>query len=327
MTTDRWTRFGWQGLCVDVPADWELVGIPKEHDPDQGYLRLDDAAYPRLELKWRAHSQRQFDIQKSLNEYLSGVRKSYRQDVGNLDIARDVTLIPQTAKNAEFFADREVSFFSWRGRLNANGVIWRCHRCRRVIMSQVVGSRAEEAFKALSVRVLQSLQCHPTGRTNLWTAYGLGVDVPRSLRLDKLQLLNGYILFSFNDGSRRLVVERYGLADQLLRGSSLESWFRRAYAKSLRGIAFVVETTNSGLVVDGKTERLLDTLDRFDTGIGRFWDKAFRRSRMMTSLRHDAERNRIYVVRVVGKSHVTETVEAVARSIRDEATGLVGVPA
>lgn len=319
MTTGRWSRFGWQGLSVDVPSDWELVGIPKEHDPDQGYLRLDDAEHPRLEIKWRAHSQRQFDIQKSLNEYLSGVRKSYRSEIGHLDIARDVTLIPQTAKNADFFAEREVSFFSWRGRLNAFGAIWRCYQCRRVVMSQVVGSKSEEAFKALSVRVLQSLKCHADGAMNLWTAYGLRVDVPRAYRLEKLQLLNGYILFSFNDGSRRLVIERYGLADQLVKDGTPESWYRRAYAKSLRGIAFVTEPTVDGLRVDGRTERLLDRLDRFDTGVGRAFDSAFRRNRMVTSLRHDEERNRIYVVRVVGKARVPETVDAVFRSIGDEA--------
>jgi len=324
MTTDRWTHFGWQGLRVEIPADWELVGLSKEHDPDQGYLRLDDALHPRLEIKWRAHAQRQFDIRKSLDEYLASARKSYRGKSGEMDVARDVALIPQTEKNAAFFANREVSFFSWRGQLNAYGAIWLCHQCRRVVMSQVIGTRTETTFKALSVRVLQSLRCHGEEKTNLWTAYGLSVEVPRAFRLDKLQLLNGYILFSFDDGSRRLAVERYGLADQLLRGNSLESWFRRAYGKSLRGLAFVIEATDHALTVEGRTARLLDTLDRFDTGVGRLWDRAFRRSRMAAWLRYVQGGNRIYVVRVVGKTRVAETLDAVVSSIREAAVPLDG---
>lgn len=310
-----WTSFGWQGFRVEVPTDWELVGIPKEHDPDQGYLRLDDATHPRLEIKWRAHPQPQFDIQKSLDEYLKGVRKTYGSNKGELHIARDVTLI--SPKNVGFHAHREMMSFSWRGQLHAYGVLFKCSRCRRVAMVQVLGKRSEEAFKSLSVHVLQSLQCHPPGKTTLWTAYGLGVEVPRSFRLDKLQLLNGYILFSFQEGARQLVVERYGLAESLLRGSSLEAWFRRAYAKSLRGLAFLIEPKEDGLLVDGRTARLLDRLDRFDTGVGRLWDKAFRRRRMVAFLWHSPSENRIYVVRAMGKVGVSETMNAVVHSIRE----------
>lgn len=309
-----WTHFGWQGFRVEVPADWELVGIPKDHDPDQGYLRLDDAAHPRLEIKWRAHPQRPFDIHKSLEEYLKGVRKAYRSDKGELHVARNVTLL--SPKHADVYAHREVMFFSWRGQLHAYGVFFKCGRCCRVVMAQILGKRSEEAFKALSAHVLQSFQCHPPGKTVLWTAYGLNVEVPRSFRLDKLQLLNGYILFSFQEGGRQLVVERYGLAEALLRGGSLETWFRRTYAKSLRGLAFLIEPKEEGLLVDGRTARFLDRLDRFDTGVGRLWDRAFRRRRMVASLWHSPSENRIYVVRSMGKVGVFETVDAVVRSIR-----------
>jgi len=319
MSEEGWARFGWQGLQAEVPSQWELVGIPKEHDPDQGYLRLDDANHPRLELKWRAHSQRQFDISKTLDEYLKGIRKAYSAQVGQIEVRRDQALIPDLAANEDFYADRELTFFSWKGALQAHGVIWRCSKCRRIVMSQVIASPGEPAFRQTAMRVLRSLRDHSDTSRNLWTAYGFEVEVPRRYRLDKLQLLNGYILFSFTDGSSRIAVERYGLADQALRGGSLEAWFRRAYAKSLRGTHFVLEPTTGlepvQMTMDGRSARVLDRVDRWDIGASRGWDQLFRRSRTMARMWYDPDRNRIFVVRASGKPDPTPLVDGIVFSI------------
>ena len=73
--SDGWVRFGWQGMSATMPAEWELAGAPKTHDPWEGYLRLDDAAQPRFELKW-SRAQRKFDLDKTVNQYLKGVQKN-----------------------------------------------------------------------------------------------------------------------------------------------------------------------------------------------------------------------------------------------------------
>ena len=50
-----WTVFGWAGIQLEIPTTWELSGL--SGDQKTGYLRLDDAEMPRLELKW-AHTRR-----------------------------------------------------------------------------------------------------------------------------------------------------------------------------------------------------------------------------------------------------------------------------
>ena len=320
----EWTAFGWQGLSANVPSEWELVGIPKHHDPEEGYLRLDDSVQPRLELKWKAHSQRKFDIDKTLDEYLSSIKKTYAKANGAIEIRRDQVLIPYSGPHAAFHENREVIFFSWQGEFKAFGLIWRCELCRRVLMAQVIGARGEGGLRQTALDVFHSLQDHPEGETSLWTAYGLEMEIPRRFRLDKLQLLNGYILFAFTDGSQRLVVERYGLAHQLLTGRTMEEWFRAAYRKSLRGTYFVIEPDPedpNGLRLDGRDARLIDQIDRWDVGVSRGWDTLFRRVRTSAILWHDPSANRIYVVRATGKERPWAIAERVAGSIRGPKRG------
>jgi hypothetical protein len=316
--TDRWVPFGWQGLRVEVPEDWELVGIPKEQDPAEGYLRLDDRLYPRLELRWRAHPQRQFDIHKTLDNYLGSVRKTYGRD---MEVRRNQNLIPDNAKNATFHQDREALFFSWRGSLQALGLIWRCRLCRRVLMTQVLAPLEEKSdeVRRTALRVFHTLSDHPAGETNLWTAYGLEMDVPRRYRLEKLQLLNAYILFLFSDGVRRVAVERFGLADQQLGDGTLETWFRKTYAKSLRGTFFVLDATEdpppARLALDGRDVRLVDRVDRWNVGAVDLWDRLFRRRRTAAYAWHDRDANRVYVVRSTGRIGNHAVAASIVRSI------------
>ncbi|GIX07078.1 MAG: hypothetical protein KatS3mg115_1481 [Candidatus Poribacteria bacterium] len=307
--------FGWQGISARVPADWELVGVPKTHDPNEGYLRLDDGRHPRFELKWQAHPQRKFDIEKTLDKYLDAVRKEYGKASGGIEIHHDPTLIPRS-KCPEFFADREVLFFSWRGAYKAFGAIWRCKRCERVVLAQVLGN--EGGLRKLAASVLESLQDHPEGETVLWTAYHLEFQTPRRFRLENTKFLNGYLLFSFSDGAQRLAVERYGLADQLLKARDLEEWFRTTYRKELRGTFFVLdrpETKAPVLILNGRDRRWIDRIDRWDLGASRRWDALFRRMRIGAYLWHDEAANRIYVIRVLAKQNALGLAEQVARSI------------
>ena len=302
---DSWAPFGWQGLTAEAPADWELVGIPKTHDAAEGYLRLDDANQPRLELKWSSHPQKKFDIEKTLDDYLSGIRKTYEKQIGPIEVRRDQTLIPNSGPDAAFHEHREARFFSWRGELRAYGAIWRCALCQRVVMTQVIGPSGGQGTRQQAIRGFRSVQDHPPGPTNLWTAYGLEMDIPRRFRLDKLQLLNGYILFSFTDGSARVAVERYGLANQQMKDGDIDGWFRRTYAKQMRG-------TTLALDADDLHE---GSMRIWDASLRKSWDSYMRASQTSGHVWQDVSANRLYVVRATGKRDLRAAIRRVAESI------------
>ncbi len=306
----EWTTLGWSGITLKTPADWELSGL--SGDDKSGYLRLDDAEMPRLELKWSESKKKKPDLQRVLDEYFKLVRKNYKRKEAHLHIQRNVNLI----KDEGFFEGREVVFFSWKGEYRAGGVIFHCHTCRRITIVQVMG-HLKENLRAKTTRILGSIQDHPTGQTTPWSAYQLNAEIPRRYRLDKHQLLSGYLLFSFVDGSRKVSIERYGVADVVLKEHDLESWFRAKYAKAIRGYGFSIETSRDNvderLTLIGGQTRIIDHIPMAPVLI---IDKVMRRKTFAVYLWRCHRSNRIYVVQAIAKRDAAKTAEEIAASIR-----------
>ncbi|MGB9596817.1 MAG: hypothetical protein ACPL7B_11095, partial [Candidatus Poribacteria bacterium] len=66
-------RFGWQGITMEIPSNWELSALSGDYD--NGYIRMDDENSPRMELKWSKLREKKPDLQKILDEYFKGMRK------------------------------------------------------------------------------------------------------------------------------------------------------------------------------------------------------------------------------------------------------------
>lgn len=313
----EWTDFGWAGIKLEIPSNWELSGL--SGDEKKGYLRLDDETTPRLELKWSESKQKKPDLHRVLDDYFKLIRKNFKRKEAKLHIQRNVNLI----KDESFLEGRDAVFFSWKGNYRASGVICHCHTCKRITIVQVMG-HLKENLRSTTVRILSSLHDHPAGPTPLWTAYQLNVEVPRRYRLEKHQFLSGYLLLSFVDGSRKLSIERYGLADITLKESDLESWFRTKYNKAIRGYGFEMESVRSDegdeqFTLIGERTRLTDHIPFAPVLI---IDKIMRRQTFAVYIRHCYQSNRIYVVQAVAKRDAVKTVDGVAASIRSHEKAL-----
>ena len=104
-----WNLFGWAGIQLEIPTTWEISGI--SGDEKNGYLRLDDAEMPRLELKWAKTRKKKPDLHKTLDEYFKLVRKNYKRG-GNVSFRRNVDLI----KDEDFLKDHTVLGFQLERR-------------------------------------------------------------------------------------------------------------------------------------------------------------------------------------------------------------------
>jgi hypothetical protein len=306
----NWTKFGWQGITVEIPEDWEISGLSGDYK--SGYLRLDDGEIPRLELKWSRSRRKNPDLQKVLDEYFKLVRKDFKKKKSSLNIKRDINLV----KEESFFKDRTVSFFSWKSNVRANGAIWHCKECKRIVVAQVIG-HLKENIRDNTLRILNSVSDHPSGYTNLWSAYQLNVEIPRRYRLSKQQLMSGYLLLTFVDGSRTIAVERYGPADVLLKEDDLETWFRKTYAKAIRGYGFSIEKKNTAydkrMELEGSKTRIIDRMPMSPVLLV---DKIMRRTSLAAQIWHCHESNRIFAVRAVLKGDAAEIAREVADSIQ-----------
>ena len=322
------TTFGWAGITLSVPDDWEISGI--SGDQKSGYLRLDDAEMPRLELKWSESKKRrgvsQEDLHSVLDEYFKLVRKSYRRkrdkktQSSDLNITRDIDLLK---KDGGIDLHAPI-FFQWRGDVFAHGVIYHCPDSKRITIAQVMG-RTRQSLRSVSIPLFLSLKNLPSGEIGsefLWSAYQMSFRTPERYRLEKHQLLSGYLLFSFVDSGpfldrkRRLSVERYGLADVLLKNCELEDWFRNQYRKSLQGFGYQIEIVDDGVdqkfTLVGQENRLSDNIPIQPV---QNLDRLQRRKNIATHVRHCRQSNRIFVVQSVSKREALQVVNGVASSI------------
>lgn len=307
---ESWKTFGWQGITCDIPSDWELSGLSGDYK--DGYLRIDDPVMPRMELKWTRSKKKEPDLQSILDNYFKSVKKAYEKG-RRLNISRDVNLI----KEEEFFKNRSVSFFRWKGDIRAFGAILHCHECKRIVVIQVI-AQLKESIHDTVIDVITSLKDHPEGHTTFWNIYNLGVKVPRRYTLDKHKLMSGYLLFSFADGSRKLSIERYGMAEILLKSINLEDWFRRSYAKETKNYGFLIEPLSEPDDVDQKFEldgQKTRLIDQIPFASAQLIDKIIRRKELAAHVWHCRESNRIFVVRCIAKRKTLETVSEVAGSV------------
>ena len=339
-----WTLFGWAGIQLEIPATWELSGL--SGDQKTGYLRLDDAEMPRLELKWAHTRRKKPDLHATLDEYFKLIRKTYKKGT-ELSFRRNVNFI----KEDEFFEGRTVLGFSWKGNIRANGLIF--HAGKRITIVQVMG-RLKENWRPTVLRIFQSIVDHSDAPLTLWTAYGLKLGVPKEYKLERQKLLSGYLMFAFvakpahfqgavkfaksasnrlrNNGSLenpdispadkgRLSIERYGPAEVMLSDykdapNPLEAWFRAKYAKAIRGYGFEVtfntDSEDERLTLIGQQTRLYDGVPLTPVLM---LDKLSKRTMLVFHLWQCNESNRIYVIQSIGSTDAHSTVQKVAKSI------------
>lgn len=332
---DDWTVFGWAGTQLEIPRTWELSGL--SGDEKSGYLRLDDAEMPRLELKWAHTRKKKPDLHATLDEYFKLIRKNYKKGP-ELSFRRNVTLI----KEPEFFEGRNVIGFSWKGGVRANGLIF--HAGKRITIVQVMG-RLKENWRPMVLRIFRSISTSINTTSNaphtLWSAYGLAMSVPNDYKLERQKLLSGYLLFAFVakrsrlrhlipaakgvplfTERQRLSVERYGPAEVMLgdfkaESNPLEAWFRAKYAKAIRGYGFEVtartDTDDEYLTLIGQQSRLYDSVP-FSPVLA--LDKVSKRATLAFHLWQCYQSNRIYVIQFVGGADAEGTVQQVAESIQ-----------
>jgi len=296
---------------MELPANWEFGGLSGDYD--NGYVRMDDEDMPRMELKWSRSKEKKPDLHKILDAYFKSMKKRLGAGASGLRIRRDINLV----KNEDFFENREVLFYNWKSNVRANGLIWHCKECKRIVVVQIMG-HLKESILPLTLRILESIHDHPAGHTNLWSAYQLAVEVPRRYHLEKRKLMSGYLSFSFLDGSRLLNIDRYGLADVTLRDTDLQSWFRGYYAKVLRKYGFSFKELNAEnddqrIEMLGQEKRFIDHVPLSPIFA---IDKILRRKQIAACFWRCNKSNRIFVVMAISKRGTEELVSQVASSIQ-----------
>ena len=222
-----WKTTGWQGVTVQAPPDWSLVGYGG--DSSAGNLRLDSGAASGgalgLEVRWSQVKGKMTDaeLERRLEPFFKTVAKNARKE-------KTLAKTESKALTDERFPERDaMRAFGWRADRKAVGRLWHCAECGRLCIAQVVGSPGGD-FTATANGVLASLQCHsPEAGWRTWALYDLLTQVPADYALKgQPQLMNVYLQLAFQLGQSldTVTVEQWSVANVQLRGAYLDEWYR-----------------------------------------------------------------------------------------------------
>ncbi|GAH70560.1 unnamed protein product, partial [marine sediment metagenome] len=233
---------GWQGIELNVPEEWNIGGIGGGRE--DGYLRVQDAELPRVEVKWGA-AEGFVNIDATVNGYLKKLRQDKKAGKA-IEIDTDASVVSKRKMKKKV-----LSCFTWRTDVCGYGAAWYCAECKRTVIVQVT-ARPEEDGAKLAERIIASIQDHPVGGWIRWATYGFQTHAPEGFALTAQKLMAGHIQITLKrdittEGARSIMLQnlvapeeltlsRWGMANVILKNKTLEQWAEEEMGGRLKRI-------------------------------------------------------------------------------------------
>lgn len=234
---------GWHDMVFPLPEKWNLSRI--EGDREKGYLRIDDLSTVRLELKWE-RSKKELDLEKISETYLKKLRKFSGKK--NLKINKNPNLGPKEARADNRARLNKSLYLTWEIEKESKASILAryCFECKRVLFL-IVFSKPDENIEPIAKDIFCSLKDHPEDNVSFWGAYDLNFRIPAAFTLKKYAFSSGHLHFFFTDGRKdSLIIDRFSLADTVLKKEQLEDWYNNYFRKDLAKYRFPPDKTAAG---------------------------------------------------------------------------------
>jgi len=237
---EKWHRLGWQGIELSVPEEWNIGGIGGGRE--DGYLRVQDAELPRVEVKWGA-VEGFVDIQATVNGYIKKLRQDKKAGK-DIEIDTNASVVSKRKMKK-----KALSCFTWSTDVEGYGAAWYCPDCKRTVIVQVT-AKPEEDGPQLAERIITSLQDHPVGGWIRWATYGFQAQAPEGFHLTAQELMAGHIQITLKRdiaaetarnimlqnlvAPEELTLSRWGMANVMLKNKSLREWAEEEMGKRLK---------------------------------------------------------------------------------------------
>jgi len=236
MAEKDWEDFGWQGLRLRVPSDWNLGRV--DGDAEKGYARLDDAEIVRAEIEWRKLKGREVGVPLSdlVDRYLEGLKKKADKAGAGFEVQRRARFL----REKQWLDGYDYEVFTWDADFRAFNIALRFVSTQRVVLLRVLAQRDEDQIDVVE-RIFRSLREEADREEYLWCVYGLRFFMPAEFALVGHELKSGHIQLRFQQGRKECRVHRLSMARLLLKGSDVEQWYPAFFKKQLRD--FVIDIT------------------------------------------------------------------------------------
>lgn len=206
---------GWRGVSLRVPEDWTLTKVSREGE--SGYLRADSLEGLYIHVKW-SEKKGVVSIPDSFETYARDLKKNARKQ--RLEI--EFKLKPRSLAGVRRAADAPLTY-TWSSDQKALGLIYHCGECRRLVIAEVVGPPGADFSGAAAM--LASIEEHGHDGWNTWGVHGLHARVPEAFHLERQTMVTGHVMLRFRCRSRLLILQQWGLANVVLKGTDVAEWF------------------------------------------------------------------------------------------------------
>jgi hypothetical protein len=281
----RWRRFGWQGVSLDTPADWDLRQFHGTRK--KGYVRLSDPSLGRAEMRWERPG-RDARFEKLADRVVRQIEKTR-----TLDVDRHTGMVELDKKDTETFTCHPRRRGKTREAASYN-LLSLCRECGRLVLLRIAFARGEN-IKRLTRKVFASLQDHSYDGTEVWAAYDLECAVPETVTLDQCLMYPGSTDFRFRRRHDRIDVGRIALASMILGRTSMEDWFKSFARKRFKKVRYTTEEAelkgHPGLVIRGRLR-----------GLGALAPRLVFRQRYLCRLWHCEPSDKLYFYAVLAGS-------------------------
>ena len=242
-----WSLFGWHGLTLEVPLEWNPGKI--SGDFKAGSVRLDDPTLARLEIEWK-DARGDERVAPIVDRFLDGLAVSARKGKKSVDINRS----PDAGWLDLHDACSPVSF-NWHAEYRVHALAFYSPPSDRLVFARVRTKQDEDAGDSIQ-RILNSIRDTSPDGHRTWALYDLVCSSPPRFSLESYELKSGHLRLCFQRGQDILQVDRLSLAQVLLKRRTLLDWYKEFFRKSLRQVNLDFRETqvgnHPGLLLSGK---------------------------------------------------------------------------
>ncbi len=300
VTREQAGLFGWQGIALERPEDWELTAFGG--DVEQGHAYLDNGEQMCLRIRWET-PRYLYGLDAAMRRYRRAVRRESNMKM--VFEQQDPAVYP-----IEFGANKELRPFTWNGGEAAFGIAWRCKECNRIVIADVVAPVTARQQRT-GRRVLATITDHAdAGDTVLWAVYGFAFRTATIYNLDKALLETGRLRFAFRGPAQTwLRVERWGMATHALKKAPLDAWPEE--------LLRMLKVRRTGNLASDKITWQGHAAYRFSAHAAQKGIKQLVSPPTPVEgvVWHDEERDKVLVV-VAGGDTASDTVDCVAETVR-----------
>lgn len=215
-------KFGWRGLVLEIPEDWELIF--EKLEKNAGFFRLEDATQPQIEVYWeKIPFEKMPNIEDTIEKIL---KKIFKKKKAKIFLRKKINIRNHEGILLQLYPPKGKILQTQTNKVSI--IHWYCEKSEKLYTIFFLSSQNVLDF-------LNKIDCHPA--KNYWTFYGFTITLPEDFNLVHYKVTTGlstarfyrkkdnsYVIIFYNSMANIILEEYY---------SSIEDWFKENVQKVL----------------------------------------------------------------------------------------------